>query len=196
LKEENAMYDIIREHEVIERLFLPWRLSLGAAYDPYKGHVYRIMNYTCAYLESSQSELKEYGPRKEIEERIAIAAAFHDVGVWLDQTFDYLEPSKNRADEWLEERGKSAWQPEIDLMIDMHHKQTAYTGDHEILVEAFRRADLADLTLGIQKSGLDSFFIDEVKKAFPYKGFHWLLVKGVGRWALRHPLKPLPMMRK
>jgi hypothetical protein len=191
-----TMPQIIEEHEIIERLFLPWRLSLGGAYDPYKGHVYRVLNYTCALLESSDVELDDYGSTKEIQERVAIAAAFHDVSVWLDSTFDYLGPSKERANTWLDEKGKSSWKPEIGLMIDMHHKQTVYKGEHYRLVEAFRRADLIDLTMGLQKSGLKSDFITEVHYAFPYKGFHWLLVKGVGSWVLRHPLKPLPMMRK
>jgi predicted metal-dependent HD superfamily phosphohydrolase len=190
------MPEIIREHEIIERLFLPWRLSLGEAYEPYKGHVYRVLNHTCALLKPSYNKLTEYGPAKEIEERVAVAAAFHDVGVWLDRTFDYLEPSKTRAEDWLDERGRSSWKPEIDLMIDMHHKKSAYEGEHELLVEAFRKADLVDLTMGLQKFGLDHFYMDEVKKTFPYKGFHWLLIKGMGGWVLRHPLKPLPMMRK
>lgn len=108
----------------------------------------------------------------------------------------YLEPSKAHATHYLQERSLSAWEHEILLMIEWHHKLSAYTGEHANLVEAFRRADLVDVSIGLQANGLPKNFIREVKKAFPNRGFHWTLTKGLTAYMITHPLNPLPMMRK
>ena len=187
---------LIDRNDHIERIFLPWRLPLGKACDAYKGHVYRVLNFACAALEVADLDIDVYGKPKEIEDRIAIAASFHDVGIWLDKTIDYLAPSKEHATEWLSERGLSEWDSEVALMIEYHHKQSRYTGEHEPLVEAFRRADLVDVSLGLVRFGVPGKFIREVKRAFPNRGFHMTLVRKVTPYMITHPWKPLPMFRK
>ena len=81
-------------------------------------------------------------------------------------------------------------------MIEYHHKLSVYTSDHASLVEAFRRADLVDVTLGMQASGLPKPFVSSVKKAFPDHGVHWALAKGLSGYMVTHPWNPLPMMLK
>ena len=190
------MPKLIELNDVVEQTFLPWRLALREDCDAYKGHVYRVLNFTCALLEGKTEGLAPYGEKREVEDRVAIAACFHDVGIWLDETPDYLEPSRAQAATWLEEHDRSAWRPEVDLMIDYHHKLTPYRGDHEILVETFRRADLVDVSLGTMGSGLPRDFIRSVKKQFPNAGFHMLLLRTFLPYMLTHPWKPLPMMRR
>ena len=150
---------LIERNDHIERIFLPWRFSLGNACDAYKGHVYRVLNFACASLEIGEVDCDVYGKRQEVEDRIAIAACFHDVGIWLDKTVDYLEQSKGHASDWLGERNLKPWESEIALMIEYHHKQTRYTGEHEALVEAFRRADLVDVSLGLVRFKIPGKFI-------------------------------------
>ena len=47
----------------------------------YQNHVYRIVNLCVAIV--GRSEL----------EKIAVAAVFHDLGIWTNGTFDYLSRS-------------------------------------------------------------------------------------------------------
>ena len=190
------MGKVIEQHDLVERIFLPWRLKLGDTYEPYKGHVYRVLNYSCAILDLGKHDLSSYGSRKEVENQIAVAACFHDVAIWLDGTMDYLEPSVNHAVHWLTERGHQEWTDAVTRMISYHHKSTPYRDDQEALVETFRRADLVDVTMGWQRCGIDGDFIREVHQQFPYRGFHWLVAKGIGGWMIKHPLNPVPMMKR
>ena len=191
------MIHLIERNDVIERIFLPWRLQLGEACDPYKHHAYRVLNLTWALLDSRREQLTErYGGEPEILERIAIAAAYHDVGVWLDKTLDYLGPSKVRAGECLSTPYKRKWADEIGLMIEWHHKLTPYEGDHAVLVEPFRRADLCDLTYGHIRYGLPRRFVRDLYRRFPNLGFQRIVYGAVVKYALTHPWRPMPMLRK
>jgi hypothetical protein len=80
-------------------------------------------------------------------------------------------------------------------MVELHHKLTPCRGADDALVEAFRRADLVDLSFGFVRFGLPRAWVAEVQAAFPAAGFHLRVVQLVGGHALRHPLRPLPMMR-
>jgi hypothetical protein len=80
-------------------------------------------------------------------------------------------------------------------MIELHHKLTPCRGERDALVEAFRRADLTDLSFGFIRFGLPRSFVREVQARFPAAGFHGRVVRLVGGWAMTHPLRPLPMMR-
>jgi hypothetical protein len=183
---------LIQRNDLVERIFLPWRVRLGPACEPYKGHVYRTLNYTCAILDN---ETASHGERVDAD-CVAVAACFHDVGIWLDRTMDYLEPSIRHADDWIIERRRDEWREPVRLMIEQHHKLFSYAGPHAACVEAFRRADRMDVLFGIPGEGLPRDFIREVKQTFPTRGFHRILVKGLTAYGLRHPLNPLPMMRR
>jgi HD superfamily phosphohydrolase YqeK len=61
--------------------------ALGSDATPYRNHAYRVANLCLAQSSSSAESL----------EKTAIAAAFHDLGIWTDHTFDYLAPSVRLA---------------------------------------------------------------------------------------------------
>lgn len=131
----------------------------------------------------------------EGREKAAIAAAFHDLGIWTDRTFDYLGPSAELARTFLEQQGRSDGIPEVVAMIDNHHKITPYPGPWP-LAEAFRRADWVDVSLGALRFGLPRRLIRATCAEFPRAGFHWRLVQlAAARWRA-HPLSPLPMVRR
>ena len=136
------------------------------------------------------------GQTADSDSKIAIAAVFHDLGIWSDKTFDYLEPSVALARRYLKERPRCSWESEVSHMIRYHHKLRPYRAKDGRLVEAFRRADLVDLTKGRFKFGLDPTFIREVSTEFPYAGFHRRVLELALKWALRHPLNPLPMIKR
>jgi predicted metal-dependent HD superfamily phosphohydrolase len=73
----------------------------------YRNHVYRVVNLCLAIVGDCRVEL----------EKIVIAAVFHDLGIWTNNTFDYLAPSVAIAREHLAARGMADWMPEIEAMI-------------------------------------------------------------------------------
>jgi hypothetical protein len=85
---------------------------------------------------------------------------------------------------------------EITEMIEMHHRIRSCASSASRLVELFRRADIADFSLGMFPMGHSRKLIAGLKSAFPNRGFHWRLVQLGSRWLLQHPLNPLPMFRR
>lgn len=159
--------------------------AIGADLPPYRNHAYRVANLCAALMP----------PGGDMHERIAIAAAFHDLGIWTDNTFDYLEPSVRLAEAWLTAAGRDRWAPEIVAAIRQHHKLTACRGEESLLVEAFRRADWIDVTAGVLRFGIPRRFIRDLYARWPDAGFHRLLVRLELRHLRRHPLNPLPVFR-
>ncbi len=190
--------DAVTESPLIDSILVPWRPMLGRCYGAYHGHVYRQFNYALWLIDArgGRQRTEAYGGWAGVESRVAVAAAFHDVGVFADGTMDYLEPSVSRMRAWLGERGHAEWFEIAALMSRMHHKLTPYRGEHEVLVEAFRQADLTDLSFGIITGGVDREFIRTLVAHFPYAGFQWEISKRLIAYGLRHPLRPMPMLRR
>lgn len=174
---------IVQQHPIIEELFASYADVLGSDMEPYKNHVYRIFNYSL------------YLSKNAAEEKYAIAAFFHDIGIWTNNTFDYLKPSIDLAKQYLIGIQKEDWTEEIVWMIEYHHKMSAYKGNSENTVEIFRKADWTDVSFEIFHFDIPASFSKQLKAQFPYKGFHFFLVKLFFKNLLRHPLKPLPMFK-
>ena len=98
--------------------------ALGADFVAYRNHSYRVVNFCAALSTDDPVPL----------EKVAIAAAFHDLGIWTDRTFDYLPPSERLAHAYLAREGKAEWVPEIGAMIHEHHKITRYRSNPDWLV--------------------------------------------------------------
>jgi HD domain len=159
--------------------------ELGRDFVAYRNHVYRIVNLSLAIVGGSRIEL----------EKLAVAAAFHDLGIWTHHTFDYLQPSMTLARRYLVDRGRAEWITEVEAMIADHHKVTRARADATSLVEAFRRADWIDVSRGLRTFGIERAFIASVFSAWPSSGFHRRLVELAVDRFWRHPLTPLPMLR-
>ncbi len=158
---------------------------LGGDFTGYRNHTYRVANI-CAALTAADPEQLH---------KIAIAAALHDIGIWTDGTFDYLQPSIGVAIGYLSDAGLADWTPEITEMIREHHKLTAWRGRSDWLVEPFRRADWADVSRGIAAAGLPRGLLRELYATWPSAGFHRNLLRLELRHLRSHPLNPLPMFR-
>ena len=158
---------------------------LGPDATPYRNHAYRVANL--CLIQSPRST--------EGIEKIAIAAAFHDLGIWTDQTFDYLAPSVRLANAWLAASDQAMWATEVAEMILSHHKVTRYRGRPDWLVESFRRADWVDVTRGVVTFGVPRSLVAELYEEWPDAGFHWRLVQLELRHVRKHPLNPLPVFR-
>ncbi len=172
-------------NKIIEDVILKFKPVIGSDYDKYKNHVYRVF-LNCLLLDAEKNN----------EEKYAIAAVFHDIGIWTDHTFDYLNPSIEQAIIYLAETGNQDWTEEITLMIYWHHKMSKYQGKHDQVAENFRRADWIDLSLGLLTFGIDKKKIKENRRKLPTLRFHLFLIKETLKNFLRHPLNPLPVFKK
>ena len=83
---------------LLEDILTEWQETIGEDYEGYKNHVYRMV-HCCLALKECNSEEKE---------KIIIAGAFHDIGVWTADTLDYLPPSILPALDYLKKRNLEA----------------------------------------------------------------------------------------
>jgi predicted metal-dependent HD superfamily phosphohydrolase len=157
--------------------------ALGPDFAGYAGHVARVLAFYAGLA-----------PGHEAPEAVQIAGAFHDLGIWTARSWDYLAPSVRLARDHLTAAGREDLADEVVRIILEHHKLLPYRGELRETVETFRRADLADLSLGALRSGLSSAYVREVRAAHPNAGFHRRLTELGVRWAVDHPLRPLPMV--
>lgn len=167
----------------VDAILADWREALGADFDAYRNHAQRVCRLA--------AHLGARGDKRSV----AVAAAFHDLGIWSDATLDYLEPSVARAEAWLTAAGEPERIAPVAAIIRNHHKLTPYAGPHAALVEPFRRADLADASRGLIRAGADRRFYHLLVQSLPYHGFHRRLAGLLLRNWGRHPLRPLPMFR-
>ena len=75
------------QHPLMDAVLSDWRDQIGDDYAGYRGHVYRMFNYCLAIHPASEEE----------KTKLAIAACFHDIGLWSDATADYIPPSIEQA---------------------------------------------------------------------------------------------------
>ncbi|GAA5524841.1 hypothetical protein Maes01_01400 [Microbulbifer aestuariivivens] len=174
---------------LLEELLAPWRQTIGDQYLGYRNHVYRMVHCCLALAD------RNAGCTDEERQKILIAGAFHDIGIWIEDTVDYIEPSLPPAMAYLQENGRAEWCDEIRLMLTEHHKLRPYRGDYARLVELFRRGDLVDFSCGLVSFGLDKRQLKALRAAFPNAGFHRDLGVRAWQWFLKHPLNPAPMMK-
>jgi hypothetical protein len=170
---------------LLEDILHHWRDALGADYQAYRNHGYRVVNFCLAFVPGDAEDF----------DKVSIAAAFHDLGIWTHHTFDYLAPATALARRYLTETNRNAWSAEIEAMILFHHKLTRYTGQPAWLVEPFRRADWIDVSRGRFRFGLPAGFIGDTLARFPNAGFHKRLASLAMQRLRGHPLSPLPMLR-
>jgi hypothetical protein len=173
---------------LLEAILAPWKPQIGKDFDGYRNHVYRMVHCVFALRACSEEE----------RQKVIIAAAHHDIGIWSDGTVDYLPPSIVQARKYLEQQGLQAWDEEISCIIDQHHKLRRFKGplaEKYPLVEVFRQGDLVDFSLGLFKFGLPGSSIRALKTQFPNHGFHKMLMRSAGHWFRHHPLSPPPFMK-
>ena len=178
--------DLVRHPLVDEILDARREVAHGqdAAFEGYRNHAHRIVNFVRALATLSPED----------EEKIAIAAAFHDL--YAFDGLDYLEPSIEAAGRYLAETGRAAWDREVALTIAYHHRVRPYRGEAAHLVEPFRRADLNDFSMGLIRAGVPRGVRKAADAELPVGDF---VPKAVARFALgwvpRHPLRPAPPFR-
>lgn len=176
---------LLTQIPALDRLLGTHAQQLGADLTGYRHHAYRVTNLCVALAPSGRDQI----------EKIAIAAAFHDLAIWTDGTFDYLEPSARLARAHLGASGRTEWSPEVERMLLEHHKLTPSRAPASWLVEPFRKADWIDVTRGAMTFGLSRAVVAPILEAWPSAGFHRRLLELSLRRLRTHPWSPLPMLR-
>ncbi|MUM18500.1 hypothetical protein FZI91_18970 [Mycobacterium sp. CBMA271] len=166
---------------IVDAVLDRYALTIGDSLTDYRNHLYRGMNYQLRLLGMTQAPPE-----------IALAWATHDIGIWTAGTWDYLDPSVALAEQLAPEFGITDV-ARTKAMVADHHKLRAAD---DLWVEMFRLGDRVDAFRGLYAwTGLERSDVREVVEALPYGGFHGFLLKTAGKWTLKHPLRPMPMLR-
>lgn len=177
---------VVTEIATLDRVLDAHAGKLGRDFVGYRNHAYRVTNLCLALVPAGRDQI----------EKIAVATAFHDLGIWTDRTFDYLEPSVRLARAYLTESGRPEWIAEVERTIREHHKVTPSRADPSWLVEPFRKADWIDVSRGVLTFGLSNQTVGPILATWPSAGFHIRLLQLAFRRLLTNPLAPLPMMKR
>ena len=172
--------------ELIDEILQDYRAVINQSYQGYLNHCKRVAA-CCLMLSKDDS--------KETLRKIAIAVAFHDIGIWTAHTIDYIKPSVEEMRQYLVSNELLMWEKEITLMITEHHKITKAECSEYQLVEKFRRADYADFTLGLVRSNIPLSELHKLTREFPNNGFHKNLIYLGIKHLLQKPCSPLPMFK-
>jgi hypothetical protein len=159
--------------------------ELGKDFAAYRHHAFRVANLCLSQTSRSPDTIA----------KVAVAAGFHDLGIWTHRTFDYLGPSVTLAAAYLSRVGRAEWIPEITETICAHHQVSRYQGRDGWVVEPFRRADWMDVSMGAITFGLSRRLLEATLAMWPRAGLHKRLVQLGFRRLLTHPWSPLPMVR-
>jgi hypothetical protein len=122
---------LLERLDPLDRVLETHAAELGGDFTAYRNHTYRVVNFCVALAPCTDNAL----------EKIALAAAFHDLGIWTAHTFDYLPPSIDLACTHLACSGHAEWRDNIAGMIREHHKVRTFRGADAGLIEPFRRAE-------------------------------------------------------
>ena len=151
----------------VDDLLGRYEQAIGDDFAGYRNHVYRSITYAMHFLNGDE----------QYEQLVETAFVYHDIGLWTDHELAYLEPSEAEA---LADNEKYQWGLDPEALrgaIHWHHKITAYSGPHQEVVEACRKADWIDASMGSIKKGLSRAAINEVEASFPNEGFHKTLLR-------------------
>jgi hypothetical protein len=152
---------------LVEERLARYERMIGKDFPGYRNHVYRAITYAMHFLNDGE----------EHERLVETVFVYHDIGLWTDHALAYLEPSEAVA---LADNQTYAWGLDPQLLraaIHWHHKILPYTGPHQDIIEACRKADWIDASKGMIRQGMSKAAIKEVEAAFPNAGFHANLLR-------------------
>lgn len=154
--------NILTHCDHLETYLQDYQTVIGADYEGYRGHLYRVLNYILHFL----------GPHTPQRDLIAFVLVHHDIGLWTDKELAYLEPSIQQALKVNKSRHLGFNDSLVRDMIFYHHKVTPYKGPHAELVNVFRKADWIDASQGKIRKGIARPYIDAVMREIPANGFY------------------------
>jgi hypothetical protein len=152
--------------------------KIGSDFSGYRNHCLRVLIFTKYFLPDWVS--KELPNAMELA---AVAVAYHDVGLWTDKALNYLGPSAAQLEKALHDKHSETEMAIMKDIILQHHKLTDFTSDHgkaaDALVNAVRKADWTDVTMGIVRFGMPAVVVEAAYDNNADMGWHKILM-GLG----------------
>ncbi len=151
----------------VDAILAQYAHAIGKDLPCYRNHVYRTITYAMHLL----------GDAPQHQLLVETAFAYHDMGLWVDRSLAYLEPSETLA---LTDNAVFGWNLNESALrgaIHWHHKILPYRGEHAEIIEACRKADWIDVSRGFLRKGLKRAIVRDVEAAFPNLGFHGTLLR-------------------
>jgi hypothetical protein len=177
---DDMKYIIFTKHFVLDAELENLRQHFPEAdYVKYRNHCLRVLSFAKHFLPTSVYEV--YPNAMNI---IAMALAYHDVALWTDRKLNYLEHSVMRMEVDVgKDRIFTTDHVSIAREIILyHHKFTSFHSSNnaaEAMVNAVRKADWADATMGVIPFGLPTDLLELAYIKVPSYGFHAMLA-GMG----------------
>jgi len=180
-KVDTSGFDVTTRQKTMDSQLDLVRGALGQDYDRYRNHCLRVYTFSKYFL--PEFVVEEMPNAFDI---LAVALAYHDVALWTDGALDYLDPTVKQMDSYLskEEEDSILNVEELEIaeiIIEEHHKFTPYNGGKNAtvnaLVNAARKADWADFTIGVVGWGLPAGLLEAAYDQVPELGFHMMLAK-------------------
>lgn len=194
----NETFPIYTSHAVLDAVLEYHGKEIGEAdYTKYRNHCLRVLSFAGYYIQQYEG-YRSSGAKTAIPPHImdvmALALAYHDIGLWTAGKLNYLEPSVATLNRDFQQN-LVLWPTNFTTMdletartiIWQHHKWTHWKPDADdwgntvdaAAVNAVRRGDWADATVGLVKSGLPPAFLEQAYNVIPEAGFH-LMLAGMG----------------
>mmetsp|Transcript_26769 Transcript_26769/g.61566 ORF Transcript_26769/g.61566 Transcript_26769/m.61566 type:complete len:249 (-) Transcript_26769:77-823(-) len=184
-------FTILTQQPSLDSTLNRFKDELGSDYVPYRNHCLRVLTFALFYY---KLEHNGASPDQASVNLMAMAIAYHDIALWSDGLLDYLDPSVAAMEKDLAALGMALTPGDLETakqIILQHHKWTEWTAplassDNEneseamangALVNAVRRGDWADATLGLIKGKLPPSYLEAAYTAIPEAGFHNVLVE-------------------
>lgn len=158
---------IKQERPRIDTLLARYKTVIGRDFEGYRNHVYRTVTYAMNFLDNDPS----------YEQLVETAFVYHDIALWTDQELAYLEPSESVA---VADNEKYDWGLDVSALvgaIHWHHKIFPYKGKHDGVINACRKADWIDASMGTIRKGVSKENIKKVEATFANHGFHKTLMR-------------------
>lgn len=163
------------------KILTHYKEQLGSDYQGYLNHIKRVYEYSCLLRLERENEL------------LMIASVFHDLDLWVSNTMDYLDGSVSLALGHVKKNDLGLDANLLEQVVTQHHKLTKIKNCPE--AEAFRKADLIDLTSGWIRFNIPKSIIVDTERRYPRLGFTKKVLKKSVKWSFQHPFNPFPMMK-
>lgn len=162
---------IIERDDNVERFLKKYISYIGKDYDAYRNHIYRVLTYSIHFLHGSTNHL----------DTIAAALVFHDIGLWTNSSLAYIKPSCELAKRVMKKAKMSPRQVNLAQDIIYYHHKIFDFEDvdgskiNAEVVNAVRKADWIDASMGLIQHGMPKVHIQNVTKTIPTYNFHGIL---------------------
>jgi len=172
-----AFYDhtVYEYYPQLDDELFPLASSIGHDLGAYRNHCLRVLTFTKYFLPAS---IEDDIP--DAMDLAATAVAFLRIGLWTDKNLNYVEASKDQLERAL---GNSFTPDKLNIMREIvlqQHKLTDFTGlssgAANALVNAVRKANWADTTMGLLRFDLPTSLLGTAYDTLEGAGFHRVIL--------------------